>query len=187
MSSDRSDPSRNNDRTEEFLRLLSVQEQRLLAMILAMVPDWSAAEDIRQEVRIRLWKEFDRYDPTKDFGAWCRTIAYYEVLTYRKKKKLQHPTFSEEFFETIVDEVAAMPDDQSERLGALKHCLDKLPELNRKILLNYYSSDGPMREIAQQMGRTVDSTRQRMLRSRRALAECIEQQLRQGISGDDRS
>lgn len=58
-----------DDRTREFLRLLGQHERRLRGFILSLVPHWADAEDIAQEVRIRLWEQFDNYDPAKDFGA----------------------------------------------------------------------------------------------------------------------
>ena len=53
----------------EFLRLLGEHERRLRGFILALVPHWADADDIAQEVRLRLWEQFDDYDPAKDFGA----------------------------------------------------------------------------------------------------------------------
>ena len=72
-------------RTNEYLRLLGRYERELQIYVLALVPNWSDADDIVQEVRIKLWNEFDRYDANRDFGAWSRTIAYYEILAARKK------------------------------------------------------------------------------------------------------
>ncbi len=77
----------NDRRTQEYLRLLGQHEARLVGFIFSLVPHWADADDVAQEVRIALWNEFDKYDPAKDFGAWARTIAYYEVLTYRKKRQ----------------------------------------------------------------------------------------------------
>ena len=83
------DPSHsptNNERTREYLRLLGQHERRLRGFILSLVPNRADADDIAQEVKIRLWEQFDSYDPTKDFGVWARTIAHYQVLTYREKQ-----------------------------------------------------------------------------------------------------
>ena len=64
------DPSHsptNDERTREYLRLLGQHERRLLGFILSLVPNWADADDIAQEVKIRLWEQFDKYDPAKDF------------------------------------------------------------------------------------------------------------------------
>ena len=62
--------SPNDDaRTREYLRLLSQYEPRLRGFILTLCPNWADAEDIAQEVKLRLWEQFDEYDPAQDFGA----------------------------------------------------------------------------------------------------------------------
>ena len=56
-------------------RLLAQYEPRLRGFILTLCPNWADAEDIAQEVKLRLWEQFDEYDPARDFGAWACTIA----------------------------------------------------------------------------------------------------------------
>ena len=59
----------NDDRVNQYIQLLAKHERRLRGYILALVPNYADAEDVAQDVRIRLWEQFDRYDPAKDFGA----------------------------------------------------------------------------------------------------------------------
>jgi DNA-directed RNA polymerase specialized sigma24 family protein len=75
----------NDDRAREFVRLLAACERRLDNYVLALVPNWSDAEEIVQQAKLRLWERFEQYDRSKDFGAWACTIAYYEVLTFRTR------------------------------------------------------------------------------------------------------
>jgi RNA polymerase sigma-70 factor (ECF subfamily) len=174
------DPSENQDApsaTEEFLRLLGSHERRLLALVVAMTSDWSAAEDILQEVRIRLWKEFPRFDPARDFGAWARTIARFEVLNYRKKHQNLPWTFSEEFLDAMAEQAERTPDDQGERLRALGHCLEQISDANRGILMRYYRGSESLREIAEKLGRSYAGTRQLVVRTREVLAACVERTL----------
>ena len=63
-----SESQTNDERTQQYLTLLGQHEGRLLGFILSLVPNWADADDIAQEVRIRLWKQFDGYDPAKDFA-----------------------------------------------------------------------------------------------------------------------
>lgn len=65
----------HDDRATEFLRLLNEHERALNAYILTLNPHWADAEDIAQEMRLRLWKQFDKYEPGTDFCAWGRSIA----------------------------------------------------------------------------------------------------------------
>ena len=71
-------------RREEFVRLFQRHERGLYRYILSLVLNVAAAEEISQNTGLQLWEEFGRFDLNTDFGAWARTIAYYQVLKHRK-------------------------------------------------------------------------------------------------------
>lgn len=173
-----SNPQSNDERTGQYLTLLGQHEGRLLGFILSLVPNWADADDIAQEVRIRLWKQFDAYDPAKDFGAWARTIAYYQVLTYRQKQVHRDELVDAKFMELVADEVAALSDELDAAQRALKDCFDKLPTPKRELLIRYYSKNETTEVIAAESGRTCDATRQALVRARMALRHCVDEALR---------
>jgi RNA polymerase sigma-70 factor (ECF subfamily) len=171
-------PASNDDRTREYLRLLRQHERRLQGFILALVPSWGDAEDIAQDVRVRLWEQFDSYDRTKDFGAWARTIAYYQVLTYREKKSRHRALIFSESLEMIAKEASAASDDADTEQRVLMECFEKLPEARKDLLMRYYSDKQTAREIAAELGQHFHATRQTILRTRMALRDCVEETLR---------
>jgi RNA polymerase sigma-70 factor, ECF subfamily len=173
----------NDDRTREYLRLLGQHERRLLGFILSLVPNWADADDIAQEVKIRLWEQFDKYDPDKDFGAWARTIAYYQILTYRGGASRHRELVSTEFVEAIAKEVTVVSAALDAGQQALADCFEKLPESKRELLLRYYSGERSTRQIAAEQGRTFDATRQAILRTRTTLSDCVEELMRKEGEG----
>jgi RNA polymerase sigma-70 factor, ECF subfamily len=170
----------NDQRTREYLRLLGLHERRLRGYILSLVPHWADAEDIAQDVRIRLWEQFDGYDPTKDFGAWARTIAHFQVLTHREKLGRHKGLVSSEFIEAVADEVITISGELDAAEQALADCFEKLPPAKRDLLLRHYSTGQTARTIAQELGRSFDATRQAILRTRLALSDCVDEGLRKG-------
>ncbi len=167
----------NDDRTKEYLRLLGEHERRLRGFILSLAPNWADADDIAQDVRIRLWEQFDNYDPAKDFGAWARTIAYYQVLTYREKRSRHRELVSTEFLEAIAEEIAEASRELDDGQQALDDCFEKLPKAKQELLLQYYSGEQTTREIAAATGQSFDATRQAILRTRLTLSDCVEKAL----------
>ena len=169
----------NDRRTQEYLRLLGQHEARLVGFIFSLVPHWADANDVAQEVRIALWNEFDKYDAARDFGAWARTIAYYEVLTYRKKRQKQlrrNEPISIKLMELLATDAAAISDELDTSQQSLRDCFEKLPEAKQELLLRYYS-DEVTRHIAATTGRTVDATRQAIVRARLTLRKCVDDAL----------
>ena len=63
---------------------------------------------------------------------------------------------------------------------ALADCFEKLPESKRELLLHYYSGQRTTREIAAELGRSFDATRQAILRTRMSLSDCVEEMMRKG-------
>jgi len=178
MASDEQNNAGENTRTSAFLRLLGKHERELQLFVLALVPNWSDADDIVQEVRIKLWNEFDRYDANKDFGAWARTLAHYEILAARKKSRRMHAKLDQRVLELVAAEVSEKMADQKEtRHSALEYCLKKLDEARRAILMRYYGGGESLAELADSVDRTPAATKQLVYRVRRSLADCIDRKL----------
>jgi RNA polymerase sigma-70 factor (ECF subfamily) len=165
--------TQNNYITEDFLRLLGQHESSLRAYILALVLNWSDAEDLAQEVRLRLWQQFGKYDRTKDFGAWARSIAYYIVLAHRKTATRRRK-FSEQFLALISREFDAAKSFDLARGDALNCCLEKLTDYQRKLVSECYAPGTTIKDVAVRMGRSVRGLQQTVARIRSLLQECVE-------------
>jgi len=168
-----------DDRTAEFLRLLNRHEHALNAYIFTLAPQWSDAEDIAQELRIRLWKQFAEYQPGSDFGAWARAVAYYLVLTHRAKTARDRLRFGPAFYDAVSAAVAAQPEQASRRREALLRCLERLNAARRSLLERYYSDGQPLRALAEEQGRSYDAVRKTVYRTQLLLADCIRSRLQQ--------
>jgi len=165
--------------TEEFVRLLGQHEHSVTAYILSLVPNWHDARDIAQETRLKLWHQFDEYDRSKDFGAWALTIAYWEVMRFRKTRSREKIRFSDEAVEMFSEMAIKTAPHTEDRQSALAKCVEKLDEVRRRTLGLYYSTKLTMHDIAQQEGQTYEAVRKNLFRTRLTLRECIERVLRQ--------
>lgn len=179
MQPESSSNSESSDRTEEFLRLLGQHDHALYAYIFALSHHRADADDLAQETRVRLWQQFDKYQPGTDFGAWARSIAYYQVLTHREKASRNRLQFGAAFYESVAAEVAARSAQMSARQDALVGCMEKLDEAKRSLIREYYANDQSLVDLARQLGRPYESTRKTVYRAHLLLADCIESTLRQ--------
>ena len=174
-------PPCGDEETERYLDLLGRHKGRLFGLILSLVPNWADAEDMAQDLKIRLWRQFGDYDATKDFGVWARTIVYYQVLAYRKKRSRHNRRISSALPGDDRRDFAASSADLDAELQALNDCFEKLPESNRRLLIMRYSAGSrTAHDIAAELGRSYESTRKAILRTRLSLADCIEESLHKG-------
>lgn len=162
-------------KTEQFLKLLGAHERSLFAYVYALTSNWQDAEEAMQRVRIRIWQQFDQYDPNRPFDAWARAIAYYLVLAFRKEKSRQRTFFTERILEAVSDQFEKHASAASDRRDTLLRCMDKLDTNKRDLVETYYSSARQTTEtIAQQLSMTPNALRQSLFRIRKSLLECIE-------------
>jgi RNA polymerase sigma-70 factor (ECF subfamily) len=166
------------DHTEDYLRLLNEHERWLATHVHSLVSNWNDAADILQEVKLTLWRQFGKFEPGTNFRAWARTIATHQILNYRRaSQKRQHVDIDDAFIQAVAAEIDRRGDVLDARSDALQHCLRKLPEAHRKIVLWRYNEDCEIPEIAAKSGRTVDAVYRLLSRIRQSLSECISDQL----------
>ena len=165
------------DPAAEFVRLLGENEKRLGAYVFSLVPHWADAEDITQQVRIKLWEQFGEFDRSRDFGSWACTIAYYEVLTHRRQDGRRATLLDEQQLEAVSQQLAAQPQQFDQRSGILQECMKKLTGKARRLVDLFYGGECTLKEVAEQDGWTYPSARSALHRARISLADCIERSL----------
>lgn len=171
--------SGSSPKTEEFLGLLGAHERNLFTYVYALAPNFQDAEEVMQRLRIRIWQQFDQYEPDKPFDAWARAIAYYLVLAYRKEKSRQREFFAERILEAVSSQFDKHSERANERRDVLVGCLGKLEAHKRDLVQAYYSSARHSSEsIAEAMSMTPNALRQALFRIRRTLLDCVERTMR---------
>ena len=149
----------------------------------ALTPNWQDAEEIMQQVRIRIWQDFDQYDPAKPFGSWARAIAYYLTLAFRKERSRQREFFSERILEEVSLAYEAVAENANERRAALARCLEKLGEEKRHVVEEYYLSAEPAQRIADRLSMSPNALRQLLFRIRKTLFNCVERAVQSEMQG----
>lgn len=171
-------PPDAGDQGEAFLRTLAEHERWLAAYVYSLVARPADADDILQECKIVLWREFARFETGTNFRAWARTIALHQILNYRRSEQRRPESAHErEFIEAVAAEIERRSDQFDRKAESLRDCLRKLPEAHRAIVLSRYYEERGVEEIAARSERTVEAVYRLLSRIRRALNDCISRQL----------
>lgn len=161
------------------VQALFVQHEPVVrGMILALLPDFDAVDDIVQETFLAVTRKAGSFELGTNFTAWACTIARYKVLETLRKGRRNFETLSEE----VIDAVCATAPHTAEdpvapRLEILSECVRQLSAHARQALELRYQQAHRLPEIAQRMGWTVESTKVMLSRVRATLRECIERKL----------
>lgn len=170
-------PDSKIDRSANFISLLAASERQLAAFVFSLVPNASDADEILQETKLRLWEQFDTYDPSRSFSSWARSIAYYQILTLRKSAANRRVQFSSGLIETLADEFPDQEGSCVERVAALRSCLQILSDRCRKLVSGYYGGTRSLDAVARSLGMSDAAARKALYRSRFAIHNCVQRHL----------
>ena len=114
------------DPAAEFVRLWTRHQAEVERYVYMMIPRAVDAGEVIQEVSVKLWEKWERYDQSRPFVPWAKKFAWLEVLKWRQKQARERVVFSSSLLEKIN---AAHEDEEpvmEVRRRALKNCLTKL-------------------------------------------------------------
>ncbi len=133
------------------------------------------AEDIVQDVFVKVWKNIKKFNEKKSFKTWIFTIAKNTSLDFLKKKKaVPFSRFEDKngdngFLENIEDD-ELLPDKLLEREdigGILTKAIETLSANYKTVLLLHYKEELTFQEIATILAESINTVKSR---HRRALA-----------------
>ncbi len=124
------------------------------------------ANDITQDVFIKIWKNIKKYDEKKaNFKTWLFTITRNTITDYlRKKKTINFSTLDseEERYEDNIEDEVILPDEiliKLEDKELLNRLLDKLPGNYKEVLILYYQEDMTFKEIGEILSRPLNTVK----------------------------
>ena len=139
-----------------------------------LLKDATMAEDITQEVFVKLWKNLKKYKSEKNFKAWLFAIARNTAIDrLRKRKNINFSEFEDQDGEnSLLDSIAdtaPWPDElvaKAENLRVVEELINKLPAIYREVIILRYKDQFTFEEIGKIIKRpenTVKSQHKRAL------------------------
>ena len=165
------------ERHIRFLRSFTAHEAAIRAYVRRMVPTRGDADDVMQETSVVLWEKFDTLREGGDFRAWAFGVARYEVLAWLRDKGRDRLVLNEDVVARLADEAGEHEPRLARQREALEGCLEKVAPDQRRLLMQAYSEESRIQDVARHSGRTVPGFYQWLHRMRRLLHDCIRRDL----------
>ena len=168
-----------------FAVLVERYQTRLLNFIYRTIGDREKAEDLVQEVFIRVYRHLHRFDPTKKFSTWAYTIAS-NLAKNELRNRSRNPLV---LFQTLssrneeddrplqFEDTSSRPDDlyRKRHLRALvEQTVAQLPEHHRQVFVLRELEGKSYEEIAEITDCNLGTVKSRLNRARNAFAAIIE-------------
>ncbi len=138
-----------------FTSLVKAYKERVYWHIRRMVLDHEDADDVAQEVFIKIFKSIDRFEKKSSLYTWIYRITTNETLTFLKRKK-RYMTSALEDVDGIGETLRADKYfDGDEAQLKLQKALLLLPSKQKLVFNMRYFDDMPYEEISNVLGTSV--------------------------------
>jgi RNA polymerase sigma-70 factor (ECF subfamily) len=159
--------------TEQYESLFHKMRDKLFRYALRFVKDSETAEDVVQDVMVKLWQKRQEADEIENLEAWLMVITRNRALDVLRKVKDNHVSMDEAFG---VSDNAPIPDQQMENtdlMNQLTSCLNQLPEKQRTIFHLREIEQMSYEEIAQMSGYNLDDVKVSLFRARKHIQRML--------------
>jgi RNA polymerase sigma-70 factor, ECF subfamily len=173
-----------NGEERAFSELVERYQTRLLNFIYRTIGDRERAEDLVQEVFIRVYRHLHRFDRSKKFSTWAYTIAS-NLAKNELRNRARNPLV---LFQTITknwqdeekplqfEDVGNRPDDLFRKRDIrekVEEAVEKLPEHHRNVFVLRELEGKSYEEIAEITNTNLGTVKSRLNRARNSFAEII--------------
>jgi RNA polymerase sigma-70 factor (ECF subfamily) len=161
-------------------QLFVKHQQQLRAFVVALAPDFSAADELMQETFLEVSRKASEFQLDSNFAAWARAIAKFKVLGLTRDKQRAAFRLADDVVEALA--AAAPPEEDDARhlavIDLLRKCLERLAPAARELVRLRYFGEHLPEEMARIRSQSVNAINVTLSRARLALRQCVENGLK---------
>jgi RNA polymerase sigma-70 factor (ECF subfamily) len=168
-----------------FEQLLLRHQQAVIGTIVRMTGKVKDAEDMAQQVFLRVWRSAPRYQATARFSTWLFTITRNVVFNENRRLSRRREMSIEDLSEGAPERTPADTDstpDASLLEGELRQAIDaalaRLPEKQRLALVLRRYEEMPYEDIGRILELSLPAVKSLIFRARNTLRGLLEPYLR---------
>jgi RNA polymerase sigma-70 factor (ECF subfamily) len=159
---------------EAFAKLVHRHATRAYGLAYRMLGNAHDAEDVVQEVFIKIWRKPCLWDEGRQcrFSTWLHRVVVHKCLDYRRKRKdaedidaMELPAPGREFGHDV---------DQAQRLRRVHQAIQNLPQRQRAAIVLCYQEGYSQKEATAILGVSIKALESLLSRAKTALKAMAE-------------
>jgi RNA polymerase sigma-70 factor, ECF subfamily len=169
---------------DAFEKLVERHQRLVVGTVGRMLGTHSDAEDIAQQVFLRVWRNAKRYVPRAKFTTWLlkitRNLVFNELRRRSRHPQVPLQSEPEEEERPLKDEHAVAPDAsllEQELQEAVDAAIAKLPETQRMAVILRRYEELSYEEIAETLEQSVSAVKSLLFRARTELRASLQRYL----------
>ncbi|WP_191967977.1 RNA polymerase sigma factor [Rhizosphaericola mali] len=161
--------AKQGDKTS-FARLYKQYSVAMFNICIRMVGEYNTAQDLLQEIFIKVFKNLHSLQQPERFGGWVKQIAVRECISHTRKKGAISSWLSMDEQEDTEDEMEeTWWNDRS--IEEIHKAIKSLPEGSRQIFNLFALEDYSHRQIAELLGITESTSKTQYHRAKKLLKD----------------
>ena len=163
------DALRDGRHAVAFETLVSAYKRRVFGLAYSILGERTAAEDIAQDVFVKLWTALDTFDGRAQLSTWVYAITRNAAISALRRRRL-HGSLSDEPVFAEAEAASASEDSIEPDAARLWRAVATLPAAQRQAVILYYQDERPVDEVARMLGLPVNTVKTHLHRARAQLA-----------------
>jgi len=141
----------------------------LFQFIRKRVPDEETAEDLLQDVFLKIHQQIEGLKEVKKLESWIYQITRHAIIDYYRSKRSTVPLEESEVLQLPME----LPDDDivSELFPSVRVMVNSLPELDRQALILTEYQGLTQKEFGERLGLSFSGAKSRVQRAREKLKQ----------------
>ncbi|MCL1786959.1 MAG: sigma-70 family RNA polymerase sigma factor [Defluviitaleaceae bacterium] len=159
-----------------FEELVNRYKNLVYSIIFRQTKNHEDADDIAQEVFIKVYRNLAKYTPEFKFSTWIMRITSNHIIDLHRKKKMEtvsYETYTAEggtIGTTDSPEAEYIRQEQTDRINKI---IDGLPELYKTPVILYHQHGLSYQEISDTIGEPISKIKNRIFRGRKLLKSLL--------------
>ena len=148
-------------------QILQNYQGKVFRMAVVILRDAGRAEEVTQDIFLKLWRALPAYDGRAAVSTWLYAIARNSCLSAVRAEGYRRTS--------ALDEVTEPGASSSTPLQlSVGQCVERLPELQRQVITLFYLQDRSVSEVAAMLDLPENTVKSHLHRARRALGEMMK-------------
>ncbi|WP_050615467.1 RNA polymerase sigma factor SigX [Bacillus testis] len=173
-----------------FQNLYEKYHQELFQFLFYMVKDRQTAEDLMQEVYIKVLHAYHRFENKSSEKTWLYSIARNTAIDYFRKHKSWKQRLLDNFdwSRDSVADIQPLPEEiaeSNEETRMVYRCLEKCSTDQRMVIILRYIQALSITESAEALGWTVAKVKTTQHRALKNLKKIMEEEQRKEAKADE--
>lgn len=161
-----------------FDELVARHQKAVLNIAWRYCGDRATAEDLAQEIFVKVWRAKASYQPSARFSTWLYRIAVNRCLNEIRSRPKRTPFPVEETMEGAAGVAPGDDLHRAEIRAAVRRAVDDLPPNQRMAVILSRFNELPYEDIAETMALSLEAVKSLLFRARENLKGALERLIR---------